>query len=117
MKGRLCSMSVNDRGTMKWTSLMLPEQVEMLRDLSDEMNRKDKPILDEQQIAENEFKLRGALDKKLSVKITYFVDHDYHEIKGHVNSIRKNIIYIEETEILFGDIIEVDFLDSIFDDY
>lgn len=110
-------MSVNDRGTMKWTSLMLLEQVEMLKDLDKEMDRKEKPILDDQQISENEFKLCGALDKKLSVKITYFANHDFHSIKGVIKNIRKNIIYIEETEILFGDIIEVDFLDSIFDDY
>ncbi len=107
-------MNINDRGTMKWTSLMLPEQVQMLKDLDEEMDRKEKPILDEQQIEDNEFKLRGALDKKLSVKVTYFADHDFQEVKGLVNSIRKNIIFIEETEILFGDIIDVDFLDSIF---
>ncbi|GIP64468.1 hypothetical protein J32TS6_30230 [Virgibacillus pantothenticus] len=40
---------VNDRVTIKWTSIMLPEHVEMLEEVWKEQEYKEKPILDEQQ--------------------------------------------------------------------
>ncbi len=105
---------INERGTKKWTSLMLPEQVQMLEEMYEEMDQKEKPILDDQQIEENSFKLRGALEHKLDVKITYFVDHDFKDIEGSVKNIRNNMIYIEGTGINFDDIIEVEFLNPLF---
>lgn len=93
---------------------MLPEQIEMLEQLDREQDRKEKPIIDEQQIEENSFKLKGALEYKLEVKITYFVDHDFKNIEGSVKSIRNNMIYIEGTGINFYDIIEVEFLNPLF---
>lgn len=104
---------VNERGTKKWTSLMLPEHVKMLGDMYKEMDRKEKPIVDEQQIEENSLTLQGALKYKLEVKITYFVDHDFNNIEGRVKSIRNNTIYIEETKIHFADVIDVDFLNPL----
>ncbi len=108
---------INDRGTIKWTSIMMPEQIEALQKMWEAQEYKEKPILDEQQLQENEFKLRGSLKAKVEVKITYFADHDFHEIKGMINGIKNNTIYIEGTEINFYDIIDVDFVHSIFDPY
>ena len=93
---------------------MLPEQIQMLEELDREQDRKEKPILDEQQIEENSFKLRGALEHKLDIKITYFADHDFKDIEGSVKSIRNNMIYIEGTELNFDDIIDVEFLNPLF---
>lgn len=39
---------IKDRGTKKWTSIMLPEHVKALRELNAELNKVEKPILDEQ---------------------------------------------------------------------
>ncbi|MGD7045763.1 YolD-like family protein [Jeotgalibacillus proteolyticus] len=47
----------NDRGTIKWTSLMLPEHVEMVKEIYKEQNKVDKPLLDEQQIQDHTFLL------------------------------------------------------------
>lgn len=107
-------MKINDRGTMKWVSLMLPEQIEGLRRLQEEQNRKEKSILDEQKIEENSFKLRGALQYKLELKITYFANHDFKSIEGSIQNINNKIIYINDDELNFDDIIEVDFVNSIF---
>ena len=52
---------VNDRGTKKWTSLMLPEHVEILKKVFAEQSYQTKPILDEQQVVENERILKHAL--------------------------------------------------------
>ncbi|GGF28051.1 hypothetical protein GCM10010954_28930 [Halobacillus andaensis] len=38
----------NDRGTIKWTSLMLPEHVEMVQEIFKEQEREEKLQLDEQ---------------------------------------------------------------------
>ena len=50
----------NDRGTIKWTSLMLPEHVEAIQKLWKEDERVEKAILDEQQLEELEFALQRA---------------------------------------------------------
>src|SRR5690625_4014097 len=105
---------VNDRGTKKWTSIMLPEHVKMIGEMYEEMDRKEKPVLDEQQIEENSFKLQGALEHKLEVKVRYFVDYDFEKVEGSVKSIRDDLIYIEGTGINFDDIIEVEFLNPLF---
>ena len=105
---------VNDRGTKKWTSLMLPEHVKMLEDMYKEMDHKEKPVLDEQQIEENSFKLQSVLEYKLEVRVRYFVDYDFETIEGSVKSIRNNLIYIEGTGINFDDIIEVESLHPLF---
>ncbi|RDW22085.1 YolD-like family protein [Oceanobacillus chungangensis] len=39
-----------DRGTIKWSSLMLPEHVELLKELWKEDEKVTKPLLDPQQI-------------------------------------------------------------------
>ncbi|GAB3801050.1 YolD-like family protein [Virgibacillus kimchii] len=59
---------VNDRGNIKWTSLMLPEHVQLIKEMWEEDDKKEKPILDEQQIEEIIMKLRMALHDNLTVE-------------------------------------------------
>jgi len=58
-------MKVNDRGTMKWTSLMLPEHIEALNRMWEEQTYKEMPILDEHQIMENNVLLQRVLEYDL----------------------------------------------------
>lgn len=105
-------MDVNDRGTIKWTSLMLPEHVQMLGDMYKSMDKKAKPILDEQQIAENGLKLQEALEYDLLVRIKYFTAGAHEITEGYLLSIdvRNKTIYMEETRLMFEDIIDVNIL-------
>ena len=104
---------VNDRGNIKWTTLMLPEHAEILRELKVQQNYKTKPMIDEQLIEENELQLQQAIHENKEVEINYFKDHDFHFRKEKLRSI--NVTgggYItldneERTEINFRDIIEV----------
>lgn len=41
-------MDIKDRGTIKWTAMMLPEHVELLKQLEHEQQKVKKPELDEQ---------------------------------------------------------------------
>lgn len=105
-------MEIHDRGTMKWTSLMLPEHVRMLREMWDDTEYKEMPILDEQQIAENNLLLQEALEYDLLISIKHYYNHEHVIEKGYllgIDGIRR-VIYMEETEIKFDDVIEVNIM-------
>ncbi|HLR52359.1 MAG TPA: YolD-like family protein [Candidatus Avamphibacillus sp.] len=74
--------NINDRGTKKWTSLMLPEHVEALKQMFAEEERKEKPLLDEQKKMEIDLLLQVALNNDSTVEIKYYADYDYQSIKG-----------------------------------
>ena len=92
---------VNDRGTIKWTSLMLPEHVEALKKLREEENWKEKPIIDEHLIEEINLILQLALKDDLTIEVEYFKDHDYHKIKGKLLAVDPLLSYVrfEDDEI------------------
>lgn len=100
---------VNDRGDIKWTSLMLPEHVQMIKEMWAEDDKKEKPILDEQQIEENAMKLQLAIHNDLSIEIKYFKDHDFHTVEGKLKSIVAGdcIIFSDGTRIKLNNVIDV----------
>ncbi|GGB58302.1 YolD-like family protein [Virgibacillus dakarensis] len=77
----------HDRGSIKWTSLMIPEHVELLKRTWEELERKQKPMIDEQRQEEINVKLQMALKDALTVEIQYFENHDYHKVKGKIGNI------------------------------
>ena len=105
-------MKVNDRGTMKWTSLMLPEHVEALRVIWDDQDQKTMPDLDDQQIAENNMKLQLALEYDKKIKIKYYEKNDHVNVEGYLlgTDMVNGVILPEEKEIMFNRIIEVNFI-------
>ena len=107
-------MDVNDRGTKKWTAMMMPEHIKMINDLWSEDDRKEKPILDEQQKVEIDLKLQLAIKDDLTVEVEYYGDYDYHTEKGKlliVDSLNRRLRFDDkETEIQLDDIIDVNIL-------
>src|SRR5690625_106953 len=85
-------MKVRDRGTMKWVSLMLPEHVEMLKEVFVEY--KEKPILDEQKMIEIDQALKYALENQITIKMTYYEDGDFSISKGKLAKIDQRKGYI-----------------------
>ncbi len=69
-----------DRGSIKWTSLMLPEHVEMIRSLWKEDERVEKGILDEQKAVEIDFLLQRALNDNLTIRVKVHNGFDYEEL-------------------------------------
>lgn len=69
-----------DRGTIKWTSLMLPEHVEMIKNLWKEDERVEKGIIDEQKAAEVDFLLQRAWKDDLTVKARVHNGFDYEDV-------------------------------------
>lgn len=72
---------MHDRGNIKWTSLMLPEHVELLQHFFDE-NKSEKPILSEDEIEEIQYVLEEALQHELALSITYFNQNKILEVQG-----------------------------------
>ena len=91
---------LNDRGNIKWTSMMLPEHVEKLKEMWREDERVEKGDLDEQQAAEIDFKLQLALKDDLTVGINYHNGFDYSFSKVKLLSIahEKKTLYVVDQE-------------------
>ena len=68
-----------DRGTMKWSSLMLPEHVEILQELWQEDRYEKKPTIDEQQMEWNEQLLQEAYINQSLIQVTHYNAGTYHK--------------------------------------
>lgn len=77
-------MSVNDRGTIKWTSMMMPEHIEILKQINEQQEWKEKPMISEYQKEEINLALQLALKDDLTIELEYFKNHDHHKIKGNL---------------------------------
>lgn len=97
---------MQDRGTKKWTSLMLPEHVEMIKQLWAEDDFEQRPILSDQQLEENEFLLQEALENDSIVQIKYFNNHNFCFIQGRIITANKHLI-INDITLDLDDILEI----------
>jgi len=110
--------NLRDRGNIKWTSLMLPEHVEILKDMWKEDERVEKGILDEDQAVEIDFKLQMAIKDDLTVEIKHHNGFDYSYSKVKIISIDRNQMRLKGVDqdtkdigfIMLKNIIEVDIL-------
>ncbi|MFC3040405.1 YolD-like family protein [Virgibacillus xinjiangensis] len=102
---------LNDRGTKKWTSLMMPEHIQLLNKMWEEKEYKEKPILDEQKMQDINAQLQLAIHSNLTVNIKYYANHDYETIAGKllkIDSLNKQIQLNDEDRTVIP-------LDSIMD--
>ena len=101
---------INDRGTKKWTSIMMPEHIKMLEDMWKEADRKMKPTMDEQLQVEFGMKLQLALKDDLTVEVKYYADYDFKKIKDKIifiDSINRNLQFRNGDNVCIDDIIDV----------
>lgn len=80
-------MMANDRGTKKWTSLMLTEHVEMLQDVWEEAERVEKPVIDEQEILSIEENIRISLRDSRRVDLKVYDQYKFNYLQGRVRRI------------------------------
>ncbi|SFJ82522.1 YolD-like protein [Halobacillus dabanensis] len=69
---------------------MLPEHVEMIKQVWKEDERIEKPILDKQKAEEIEFALKLAIKDDLTINIQYHNGFDFSYIKVKIDSIDPN---------------------------
>ncbi len=65
---------LRDRGTIKWTAMMLPEHVELLKEIWNEDNKPLPKTLDEQTHTEWDQLLQQAAKLKFSLEIEYIAN-------------------------------------------
>ncbi|WP_345239013.1 YolD-like family protein [Pontibacillus salipaludis] len=75
---------LRDRGTMKWTSLMLPEHVEMMKEMWEEDGKLPPPSLDEQALCELNEACIEAYKNQTLVKITVYSKGELKQLEGKI---------------------------------
>lgn len=105
---------VNDRGTKKWTAMMMPEHEEMLQQMWHEQEYKKKPVLDEQKQFELNAKLQLALQNDLTVEVEYYNHgvHNTQKLRGKLlvtDPLTGTLQFDDEenTAVLLEDVMEV----------
>ncbi|MCY8002490.1 YolD-like family protein [Bacillus haynesii] len=64
--------NLKDRGAIKWTAMMLPEHVGLLRELESNQNKVKRPVLDMSQIEDMEMIISEAMELNTQVQFTIF---------------------------------------------
>ncbi|WHY22711.1 YolD-like family protein [Bacillus halotolerans] len=103
---------LRDRGTIKWTSMMLPEHLTQLKQDLMDVSKIEKPSLDDQQIEEMDLLVSEALEfnKELVLKLfnNGFVENvtgrvhyiNFEQQKLHVKDQNDNTVYINMNNII-----------------
>ncbi|WP_339181589.1 YolD-like family protein [Bacillus sp. FSL R5-0560] len=103
---------LRDRGTIKWTSMMLSEHLTQLKQDLMDVSKIEKPSLDDQQIEEMDILVSEALEfnKELKFKLfnNGFVENvtgrvhyiNFEQQKLHVKDQNDNTVYINMNNII-----------------
>jgi hypothetical protein len=75
---------IRDRGKIKWTAMMLPEHVKMLREWAEEEKWEEEKTADEQAREEWDRILTQAVWSRRKVRINYFRNRRYEMLTGVV---------------------------------
>jgi adenine deaminase len=76
---------IRDRGRIKWTSMMLPEHVKLLRDWVKEDRYEDEREMDEQQLELMNETLSEAIEFDQFVTITHYHNRNYEIVIGKIH--------------------------------
>lgn len=99
---------IKDRGSKKWTAIMLPEQVAAVKQEIENDKKVSQPILDEDKIQEIEMTILEGMEYASILKYNIFRDGYFHSIIGRTVQILylKQEIWIENDQ---GDTYKVHF--------
>lgn len=76
---------IRDRGKIKWTSMMLPEHVKLLRDWVKEDSYEKQVEIDEQHLELMNEIIFDAMEFGKCVTITHFRNHRYELLIGQIH--------------------------------
>lgn len=102
LKGEIGMSRVNDRGSVKWTAMMMPEHIEMLKGLKREQIKVQKPIIDEQKQEEINFQLTMGFKDNLLVEVKYYENGHFLTFKGYIQRLHYENRFIEVSEGIFN---------------
>ncbi|PAD35958.1 YolD-like family protein [Terribacillus saccharophilus] len=86
---------MNERGSIKWTSLMLPEHIQELKQLRQRQYDVNQPILSEDQQEEIQRKVREAYESQAPVTVEYYENKRIHSVSGTIDKVNIGMRRIE----------------------
>ncbi|MCA1063278.1 YolD-like family protein [Rossellomorea sp. AcN35-11] len=95
---------IRDRGRIKWTSMMLPEHVKLLRDWAKEDTYEKRKELDEQELDRMNEVVAEAMEFGKWVSITHYVKHRHQLLIGtihHVDSLEGKLHVVDRFEEVY----------------
>lgn len=81
---------LRDRGRIKWTAMMLPEHVRLLREWQEEEGHKKTIEVDEQQLEEWHYLIEEAMGNHLPLLIRFAAQSGAEEALGYVHYVDFN---------------------------
>ncbi|WP_026571546.1 MULTISPECIES: YolD-like family protein [Sediminibacillus] len=87
-----------DRGTIKWTSLMLPEHVEMLNQWYESEKDVEKPILSSDKLEEMQRTIMQAIEYKQKVSLYFYEAQRIEMLEGFIKGTGMGKLEIENHE-------------------
>lgn len=79
-----------DRGSIKWTAMMLPEHVKLLREWHAEDNYVPEPKLDEYDLEELAYQIKTAVQTHSIVRVQYWRNGEAFTIEGTIKALPIN---------------------------
>lgn len=76
---------IRDRGRIKWTAMMLPEHVKLLRDWAHEDTFEQQKEIDEQKLEEMNSLLASAMEEHKPLIITHYRNRKYELVIGYIH--------------------------------
>lgn len=90
-----------DRGTIKWTAMMLPEHVKELREWRHEVEDKRPNPLEEWELEELNEKLILAFEQQLTISVFTF-EGQWHEEIGIIHKVdyERKLVFLDDSLIV-----------------
>jgi len=78
-------MQINDRGSKKWTAMMLPEHKELIKKMEDSLlNDVEKPLLDQDKLEEFDMILSQGITEGKLIKFWIYKNKRIIVIEGYI---------------------------------
>lgn len=84
-----------DRGTIKWTAMMLPEHVKLLREWQEEDKFVEKPQLDDAQMEQLNTNLQRAYLEHRPIELKVWEKTAMYKVSGLIQKINSNEQFIQ----------------------
>ena len=84
-----------DRGTIKWTAMMLPEHVKLLREWQQEDRFVEKPQLDEAQMEQLNINLQRAYSEHRPIELKVWEETSIYRVSGIIKKINTQEQFIQ----------------------
>lgn len=85
-----------DRGNIKWTAMMLPEHVAMLREWKKKDDCIKKPELDEWTLQELAERLQIAYERHLTIELEVWKEREKYKVHGTIEKLNHEELFLED---------------------